>query len=379
MNEAVIIGAGKTGRGFVARLLTGQGIRMRFIDKDRQLVDRLNAAGSFEIRYFGTDKTTRVEGYTAHTWEDADLSGDELIFVSVCSQNLADVGRELKKRLDPEREHYIITCENATDPARILREQLDSERVHISEATVFCTTVEAGGCDIGSEEYPWLQYDVESLGGFRPEIPGLKPVRNFSAFLKRKLYTYNAASCVIAYLGWLKGCTDYAEAANDEVIGRLLDENYAETNAAVCREYGYDMADQQEFARLSKAKFCNRKIADTLERNARQPERKITRDERVIAPLLLIAKYGGDPRVLEMTAAAMLLYDGEGEEAWRAKVRDLGPAGVLRGVCGLGDEPALCEGILGYYELFTADKSANANLLDSLSRKKAELPPAHPA
>lgn len=252
----------------------------------------------------------------------------------------------------------------------LTKEQLDSERVHISEATVFCTTVEAGGCDIGSEEYPWLQYDVESLGGFRPEIPGLKPVRNFSAFLKRKLYTYNAASCVIAYLGWLKGCTDYAEAANDEVIGRLLDENYAETNAAVCREYGYDMADQQEFARLSKAKFCNRKIADTLERNARQPERKITRDERVIAPLLLIAKYGGDPRVLEMTAAAMLLYDGEGEEAWRAKVRDLGPAGVLREVCGLGGEPALCEGILGYYELFTADKSANANLLDSLSRKR---------
>ena len=252
----------------------------------------------------------------------------------------------------------------------LTKEQLDSERVHISEATVFSTTVEAGGCDIGSEEYPWLQYDVESLGGFRPEIPGLKPVRNFSAFLKRKLYTYNAASCVIAYLGWLKGCTDYAEAANDEVIGRLLDENYAETNAAVCREYGYDMADQQEFARLSKAKFCNRKIADTLERNARQPERKITRDERVIAPLLLIAKYGGDPRILEMTAAAMLLYDGEGEEAWRAKVRDLGPAGVLREVCGLGDEPALCEGILGYYELFTADKRANANLLDSLSRKK---------
>lgn len=368
MNEAVIIGAGKTGRGFVARLLTCQGIRMRFIDKDRQLVDSLNAARSFEIRYFGTDKTTRVEGYTAHTWEDADLSGDELIFVSVCSQNLSDVGRELKKRLDPEREHYIITCENATDPAQILREQLDSERVHISEATVFCTTVEAGGCDIGSEEYPWLQYDVESLGGFRPEIPGLKPVRNFSAFLKRKLYTYNAASCVIAYLGWLKGCTDYADAANDEVIGRLLDENYAETNAAVCREYGYDMADQQEFARLSKAKFCNRTIADTLERNARQPERKITRDERVIAPLLLIAKYGGDPRVLEMTAAAMLLYDGQGEEAWRAKVRDLGPAGVLHEVCGLGDEPALCDGILGYYELFTADPRTNASLLDSLSR-----------
>ena len=51
-----------------------------------------------------------------------------------------------------------------------------------------------------------------------PAAKTLKPIGNFSNFLTRKLYTYNAASCVIAYIGWKKGYSNYADAANDEEI-----------------------------------------------------------------------------------------------------------------------------------------------------------------
>ena len=40
-SKIVIIGAGKTGRGFIARLLNGNEII--FIDKNRALVDALNS------------------------------------------------------------------------------------------------------------------------------------------------------------------------------------------------------------------------------------------------------------------------------------------------------------------------------------------------
>jgi len=43
MKKIAIVGAGKTGRGFVARLAAESGREIVFIDKDAALVRRLNA------------------------------------------------------------------------------------------------------------------------------------------------------------------------------------------------------------------------------------------------------------------------------------------------------------------------------------------------
>ena len=101
-------------------------------------------------------------------------------------------------------------------------------------------------------------------------------------------------------------------------IYELLDENYAVTNEVLCKEFGYEEADQREFAALSKAKFCDRTIVDTVSRNARDPQRKLGANERIIGPIKLLHKYGKDASVLEKTAAAAILYDNDGEDVWKA-------------------------------------------------------------
>ena len=144
---------------------------------------------------------------------------------------------------------------------------------------MFCTTTD-DGLDIMIENYPYLQCNADLLEGFYPNIKGIKPVNGFGDFLKRKLYTYNAASCVIAYIGYVKGYTDYADAANDSEILKLLDKNYEQTNKALCKGFGYDTKEQEEFALLSKEKFTSRAIKDTVSRNARDPLRKLAAGER---------------------------------------------------------------------------------------------------
>lgn len=42
MSKIVIVGAGKTGRGFIARLLREAQEEIIFIDKNEELVNRLN-------------------------------------------------------------------------------------------------------------------------------------------------------------------------------------------------------------------------------------------------------------------------------------------------------------------------------------------------
>lgn len=349
MSKIVVVGAGKTGRGFIARLLQEAEKEVIFIDKNEALVNELNASGKFQVSFFGNVRESyKVNNFKAYTWENADLEDAELILVSVGGQNLKDVGECLAPLLKEDKHYYIITAENASHPSKTLKEAIGKENISVSESTVFCTTIEDGGLDINSENYPYLQCDADLLEGYVPDAKTLKPIGNFSNFLTRKLYTYNAASCVIAYLGWKKGYSNYADAANDEEILELLDKNYEATNKVLCREFGYEEADQAEFAALSKAKFCDRTIVDTVARNARDPQRKLGATERIIGPIKLLYKYGEDASVLEKTAAAAILYDNEGEDAWKAIKSEKTNEQILTDICGLDKEDVIFKNIVKY-------------------------------
>lgn len=359
MSRIAVVGAGKTGRGFIGRLLAEDGCEFLLIDKNAELVQKLNEKKSFKVSFFGNVREPQVvTNYKAVTWAEADLSDVELIFVSVGGTNLPDVGAQLRKWCVDGKKRYIITGENATKPAKTLLDAIVSGAVNASgtvnvagaEATVFCTTIEDGELDISSENYPYLQCDAKPLEGYVPAVTGVKPIDNFGNFLTRKLFTYNAASCVIAYLGFIKGFTDYGDAANDPEILELLDRNYAATNEVLCQEFGYTKEDQEEFALLSKKKFCDRTIIDTVARNAREPQRKMKAGERIMGPLVLLDQYGADTSVLIKTVAAMLLYRNEGEDKWQEIVDTHTPAQILSEIGGLPEGSKLSEAILGEYE-----------------------------
>ena len=351
MSKVVVVGAGKTGRGFIARLLQEEQQEVIFIDKNADLVNKLNADKSFKISFFGNVREPYVvNNFKAYTWENVSLEDAELILVSVGGQNLKDVGESLAKLLVDSKHYYIITGENASHPSKTLREAIGKDNISVSEATVFCTTIEDGSLDINSENYPYLQCDADLLEGYIPKAKTIKPIGEFSNFLTRKLFTYNAASCVIAYLGWKMGYGNYADAANDEKILEMLDANYAVTNKVLCAEFGYEKADQEEFATLSKTKFCDRTIVDTVARNARDPQRKLGANERIIGPIKLLHKYGEDASVLEQTAAAAILYDNDGEDAWRAIKAEKSYSQILTDICELEEDSLIFKNIMNYIE-----------------------------
>ena len=351
MSKIAMVGAGKTGRGFIGRLLAEDGKEILFIDKNAELVKALNNAGSFSVSFFGgVREPMRVGNFKAVTWVDADLSDIDVIFVSVGGMNLPDVGNELKKLINDGKMRHIVVGENASHPAKTLKEAIGLDNVTVSESTVFCTTIENGELDISSENYPYLQCDAKPLDGYDLKIKGVRPIEGFENFLTRKLYTYNAASCVIAYLGFVKGYTDYGAAANDSEILELLDRNYSATNKVLCKVYGYSEDDQREFAALSKQKFCDRTIADTVSRNAREPQRKLQKAERIMGPLCLIEEYGEDTSVLLMTAAAALLYEHESDKSWQQIKESHTPSEILSEICGLPESSKLAGEVLEKYE-----------------------------
>lgn len=352
MSKIMIIGAGKTGRGYLARLLKESDKEICFVDKDAVLVQKLEEKKSFLIHFFGKVREDfMVKDYTAVTWENADFMEVSLILVSVGGTNLIDVGTALKEKLSKGHHYDIITCENSSHPAQVLEDSIGKGfDISVSESTVFCTTIETEGTelDINSENYPYLQCNADLLPGFVSDMPGIRPQKNFGDFLTRKLYTYNAASCVLAYLGAVKGYTDYRDAGKDPEILEKLDRNYEMTNKVLCEVFGYDPKDQDEFAALSRAKFTSQMIVDTIDRNAREPQRKLQDKERIIGPMKLICEHGMVPDVLIETAAAALLYNKG--DAWLEIKEKHSPGEILEEICNLHPGEVLYEEVLKKFE-----------------------------
>lgn len=324
-----IIGSGKSGRGFIARMLTEVGCIPTYIDASLSLVQELKGRKAFTVEFFGNTRALMTIPVKSifHTDDERGLvavANSDVVFVSVGATNLPEVGSYLKRALllrGQEQPLLIITAENAIDPAKKLNEAIQtkndsSPRFLVTEAAIFCSTIEKPGSavDILSEAYDRLPYDAQKASQFENLPPFLVPEQNFPLLLTRKIFTYNCASAAIAYLGAYKDYAWYADAANDASIVKVLDALYAKVNTVLCKVYGIGIEEQEAFAETSKRKFQNREVRDSIDRNARDANRKLASDERLIGPLLLMNEQKVQCNALLLVIASAIWYGLEKEE-----------------------------------------------------------------
>ncbi len=121
-----------------------------------------------------------------------------------------------------------------------------------------------------------------------------------------------------------------------------------ETAQALSKKHKFPLDEQLAFTLTSKRKLQDYTIVDFIERNARDPHRKLGANERIIGPIKLLHKYGEDASVLERTAAAAILYDDPEETAWRAIKAEKTNEQILTDICGLTAESEAYQNICRY-------------------------------
>jgi mannitol-1-phosphate 5-dehydrogenase len=361
-----VIGAGKTGRGFIARLAKDSPYQIVFIDNSTELVNKLNEDGSYAIHFFGGQRPpVSISGFTAvssSSQEAVDyLAQAELIITSVGEQHLPQVAETLKnafalkKTLQRKSPSYVLTCENGVSPASVLSSCLaghenEFEHVYISEAAIFCSTVELADSrlDIVSECYDKLPYDSDRLHGF-VGFTGMEAVSDFKTLLLRKIYTYNCISACIAYLGAVKGYEMYADAANDPDIRSIIFHVLNPLNSAICKKLNVDPHVQQQFSQNALDKFSDANIKDDIPRNARDVIRKLGPNDRLIAPSVMIMEIKGDYRGLALVIASALIYGKKHENKLRDMLAADGAAAVFGQLSGLSEDHPLTAAVVNYY------------------------------
>lgn len=281
--KCVIFGAGQTGRGFIAPILIKNKIDITFVDKNKELIDRLNKKKEYCVKYFGKSDEIIIDNYCAlhsedsrlvHILEDADL-----IITSIFASNIKDVIPLLKKA--NVQNTPILCIENGVNVKKPLVDANVSTQ--ISEGIIFCTSIGHEDLSVTSEFGIHIPIDVSciqplAINGFDMEL-------QFKNLIQRKIYTYNFISAVIAYFGSYMGYKEYAQAANDPTIKQFNKTILSSLNPLIAKATNIDVSSQEQFSLQALKKFENYEIKDSITRNAQQASRKLGMNERLMSPL----------------------------------------------------------------------------------------------
>ncbi len=372
-NSVVIFGAGAVGRGLIARLVATTGLMPVFVEADIKLARHLEQAGGYVVHLTATSEQDRaVSNYVVLTPNEKEQISKELtncLFTAtaVGGQNLKTVAATaapgLKKRKKPLN---VLACENWPHAEKVLEEALlDAGCDKESFACVRCSVERMvhrtqTGLDLIAEGGPTLYVDSRGWKGEQADIPGLMFSDNIEAIYARKLYTSNAGGAALAYLGKLSGCQFIYEALEIPDIRENLLALLNVAQQALTKSFAMDTAElQQHIDDLITRRLPNRDLADTVERVARNPLRKLAVEERLagLAHLLQRCALATTP-VSRVIAAAMHYRDpADPQSAELGKIiAQKGAGAILEDVCGFRRDGKCYKECMEFYRIVGKEK-----------------------
>ncbi len=376
MKKAVVIGAGQSGRGYVARYLFEKGYDITFLDEKEELVKLLADDQAFSIHFYHMDrKPVYVNGFKAYKTysEEAKqaIAEADFVFTAVGEQNLGDVAKQLKIGMEgKEKRTVVITCENGVNPGRVMKNHMIKEEILaeyvVSQTAIFCSTVIIRGTrlDILSQNETYFPYDCDEFTD-EFDFDGALPVHNFEKFFKRKIYTYNCLAGLISYCGYIKGFEVYGEAAIDPDISELMDRLLLELNPCLEKYFEISKEEQAAFSQKALDKFKDQYILDYNVKNGRAPKRKLGPTERIMTPMNILIEHGKDPRIMQFVAAAALVYwdelQGQNNEPMLEK-------DLITTFCEINDlqkEDPIVAGVEKYLKMIQENRQ-NIHIIDML-------------
>lgn len=327
---AVHFGAGNIGRGFLGQLYFESGFHTVFVDADAELVDALNASGSYRLEIAdAVIESCVIDNLSALHASDIGSIAAALSRAAIAS---TAVGAGVLPKLAPsfaagirrrvedanERPLNILVCENLMGAAGLLRAGILGElewptagkRFGVADTTIgrMVRTLERerGIPTIRAEAYRHLPVDEDALCGELPPVVGIQPYPNFRAQVEQKLFIHNAAHAGTAYLGWMRRFKTIPDAIEDRWVSGFVDQAMAEVVEALSRRHGIPNAQlESQWAELRR-RFANRSLSDTVERVGRDPVRKLGPEERLAGAARMCLDEGVEPEYVGVLIAAAL-------------------------------------------------------------------------
>ncbi len=366
---AVHFGAGNIGRGFIGQLLHEAGYSLTFLDVNAELVNLLNAQGSYRIIETGASaKTTEISGFNAiNTNTEFDLAAEAISDADVLTTS---VGANALKFLVPvlvaglrSRKSsiplLIMACENAIRATDIFRAEIAAIDSSVLDKAIFANTAvdrivppqkDSNGLDVLVEEFCEWIIEASELGENVPNIPRAQFVADLNPYIERKLFTVNTGHAALAYLGQQHGCTTIVEAIKNPDVKETVSRVLMETSQVLVHRHAFDEVAQAKYVEKTLERFSEPQLDDPVTRVGREPSRKLSRNDRLVAPAAYLAEWGIEPAgLLEAIGAALVFEDSSdpGVDDLHSKLSRLPAEDFVSQVMGISDPHPLAAKLTG--------------------------------
>ena len=331
--KAVHFGAGNIGRGFVGLLLHEGGYELVFSDVAGALVDAINQVSEYTVHEVGEGGRDHVvTGFRAiNSAEHPDeiieqVAGANVVTTAVGPTILRFVAPHLVAGLalrDPASPPLqIMACENAINATDLLREEmidaagetwraLETRAVFANTAVDRIVPEQPAGAGVDVTVEPFFEWAIERhpFGDHPPTIPGAHFVDDLAPYIERKLFTVNTGHAATAYFGAQAGVERIADALADPSIASAVAAALEETSAVLIAKHEFSPEELAEYRATILGRFANPALPDHVRRVARQPLRKLSRNERFIGPAAEAAERGLPVDALVAAMGAALAFD----------------------------------------------------------------------
>jgi mannitol-1-phosphate 5-dehydrogenase len=397
----------------VGLLVWQAGFDLVFVDRDPTLVTALQQAGSYTVKLYGSQyQEITVSGYRVFHSEQRPAIAQEivdadLVLTAVFDQNLPDVAATLALAVATCRQAgraaplNCIACENMMDSSSVLGRHvkalltgadleycathfgfpdcmisrvvprpgrgeafLHAPSVTGNVASDARLSVPAGSpgnptgrlrtasplLTLVAEDYnEWTARAEDFLGPRPARLTALELVENQTARLERKLFIHNGGHAVCGYVGYHRGHRYIHEAVADPVVARHVLGALDELGEVVRRKHGFPAESIAVYKQDLVRRGSVPEMRDEILRVVRDPVRKLSPRERLVAPALLAVEYGL-PRqwiVKGIIAALKYAHPGDPQSMVLAdQLARLGLAEVLARVCQIPPSSPLTDEIL---------------------------------
>ena len=377
MKQAIQIGAGNIGRGFIGALLSQAGWHVTFADVVEPIIEALNRDHGYTVHILdkepGEIAISHVDGVISTSPEFAQKVAQCDLITTAVGPNVLPIiaksiagGIQARKAAGNTAPMNVVCCENGLRTTTRLKNEVvkhlsQEETAFLEEHIGFADCAVDRICpkpnfdnilDAAVERY--CEWDVEAAAwkGEKPDIPGLTFADNLMAYLERKLFTLNSGHAICAYLGTLKGYKTIVESIADPAIGGVVYQAMQESGEGLIRKFGFDPDAHHAYIDRIFARFQNPFLEDETQRVAREPIRKLAPTDRLVKPLTTAYGYGLNVDHLIFGAAAALHFNCPEDEQSVEMMKKIEAEGVekaLEAYTGLKASDPLFGRVLDVY------------------------------
>lgn len=345
--KIVVIGAGKIGRSFIGQVFNRSGYEVLFVDINRSLIDQMNRVKAYRVIIKDGDKeeTVRISNIKGLCLEDEERIIEELKHVSIVSLSVGQQGLRtaiqiIAKSLLARRKDYgnmpldIIIAENMRNADFFIREELRKNlpedypldqlvglvETSIGKMVPIMTQedIKEDPLQVFAEPYNSLIVAKKSFLNPIPEVPFLAPKENIKAWVDRKLFIHNLGHATAAYLGYQThpDAVYISEVLDDEKLLRDVRQTMLQAADILQALYPDEFTHQQLEEHIDDLlhRFRNKSLGDTLFRVGCDLYRKLSPEDRLVAPLRAALKLNKPYQLILNAIEAGISFRGKDQD-----------------------------------------------------------------